>query len=650
MIPELGHFALILALLLAIAQAGFGLGGAARGQAGWMAAGRSAVVGQFVFIALAFGALTYAFVQRDFSVLYVATNSNSQLPLFYRVAAVWGGHEGSLLLWALCLAAWSIAVTALSGSLDAPFRSRVVGILGLISIGFLLFMLTTSNPFERLMPAAADGNDLNPLLQDFALAVHPPILYFGYVGFAVAFAFACATLLEGRLDAAWAKWTRPWTLAAWMFLTVGIALGSWWAYYELGWGGWWFWDPVENASFMPWLAGAALIHSLAVTEKRGLFKSWTLLLAVSAFSLSLLGTFLVRSGVLISVHAFATDPARGIFILGFLTAVIGGALVLYAWRAPRLKSAAGFEITSRESFLLFNNALLVAALGLILIGTLYPLFIQALELPEVSVGPPYFDLVFLVPMLPLLALLGVGMHAAWKRGLLKPSRNRLLALAGAALAVAIVMGAAAYGEIRPLTTIGFALALWVMGSSVLLVVLRLRGRQALPGAVLGMTVAHFGFGLATFGVTGVESFKVEKDFVLGIGDAATIAGYDFRLVAMRDVQGPNFIGVEADVQVSRDGEAITLLRPQKRLYNSGGNAMTEAGIEVGAARDLFAALGEDVGQGRWSLRLRYKPLIRYIWLGALLIALGGGIAALDRRYRRHAEARAAVTAAADATG
>ena len=650
MIPELGHFALILALLLAIAQAGFGLGGAARGQAGWMAAGRSAVVGQFVFIALAFGALTYAFVQRDFSVLYVATNSNSQLPLFYRVAAVWGGHEGSLLLWALCLAAWSIAVTALSGSLDAPFRSRVVGILGLISIGFLLFMLTTSNPFERLMPAAADGNDLNPLLQDFALAVHPPILYFGYVGFAVAFAFACATLLEGRLDAAWAKWTRPWTLAAWMFLTVGIALGSWWAYYELGWGGWWFWDPVENASFMPWLAGAALIHSLAVTEKRGLFKSWTLLLAVSAFSLSLLGTFLVRSGVLISVHAFATDPARGIFILGFLTAVIGGALVLYAWRAPRLKSAAGFEITSRESFLLFNNALLVAALGLILIGTLYPLFIQALELPEVSVGPPYFDLVFLVPMLPLLALLGVGMHAAWKRGLLKPSRNRLLALAGAALAVAIVMGAAAYGEIRPLTTIGFALALWVMGSSVLLVVLRLRGRQALPGAVLGMTVAHFGFGLATFGITGVESFKVEKDFVLGIGDAATIAGYDFRLVAMRDVQGPNFIGVEADVQVSRDGEAITLLRPQKRLYNSGGNAMTEAGIEVGAARDLFAALGEDVGQGRWSLRLRYKPLIRYIWLGALLIALGGGIAALDRRYRRHAEARAAVTAAADATG
>jgi cytochrome c-type biogenesis protein CcmF len=650
-IPEIGHFALILALLLAVAQAVFGLGGAARRHAGWMAAGRSAVVGQFVFTALAFGALTWAFVQKDFSVVYVATNSNSELPLFYRVAATWGGHEGSLLLWALCLAGWSVAVTALSASLDAPFRARVIGILGLISIGFLLFMLTTSNPFDRLVPAAANGNDLNPLLQDFALAVHPPILYLGYVGFAVAFAFACATLLEGRLDAAWARWTRPWTLAAWMFLTVGIALGSWWAYYELGWGGWWFWDPVENASFMPWLAGTALIHSLAVTEKRGLFKSWTLLLAVSAFSLSLLGTFLVRSGVLISVHAFATDPARGIFILGFLTAVIGGALVLFAWRAPRLKSAAGFEVTSRESFLLFNNALLVAALGLILLGTLYPLFIDALELGKISVGPPYFELVFLVPMLPLLALLGVGMHAAWKRGLLQPKRRRLMAVAGAALALAVVVGAAAYGAVRPLTTIGLALAFWVMGTSLLELVQRLRSRQGLPGAVLGMVVAHFGLGLATLGITGVQSFKIEKDVALGVGDAATISGYEFRLAAMRDVRGPNYIGVEADVLVSRDGRAVTTLKPQKRLYNSGGNPMTEAGIEVGAARDLFAALGDDLGQGRWSLRLQYKPLIRYIWLGALLIALGGGIAALDRRYRRRAEAtEPGMAATADASG
>jgi cytochrome c-type biogenesis protein CcmF len=646
MIPEIGHFALILALLLTIAQAVFGLGGAARGNVAWMQAGRSAVAGQFVFIAVAFGALAWAFIARDFSVLYVATNSNSELPLFFRIAAVWGAHEGSLLLWALCLAAWSLAVAGLSAGLQAPFRSRVIGILGLISIGFLLFMLTTSNPFERLVPAAVEGRDLNPLLQDFALTIHPPILYLGYVGFAVAFAFACATLLEGRLDVSWARWTRPWTLAAWLFLTVGIALGSWWAYYELGWGGWWFWDPVENASFMPWLAGTALIHSLAVTEKRGLFKSWTLLLAVTAFSLSLLGTFLVRSGVLVSVHAFATDPARGLFILGFLTAVIGGALVLYAWRAPSMKSAAGFEPLARESFLLFNNALLVAALALILLGTLYPLFMDALELGKISVGPPYFELVFLVPMLPLLVLLGVGMHATWKRSHLRPARDRLLALAGAALVIAVIVAAAAYGEIRPMATIGFALALWVMGSSLMIPFARLRARQGIPGAVLGMVVAHFGIGLVTLGITGVQSFKVEKDVALAVGDTASIAGYDFRLTALRDIRGPNFTGVEADVVVSSDGATITTLRPQKRLYNSGGNPMTEAGIAVGAARDLFAALGDNLGQGRWSLRIQYKPLIRYIWLGALLIALGGGIAALDRRYRRATAAQAAANTVA----
>ncbi len=650
MIPELGHFALILALLLSVAQSGFSLAGAARGNAAWMAAGRSAVVGQFVFVTLAFGALTWAFVGQDFSVLYVASNSHSETPLFYRVAAVWGAHEGSLLLWSLCLAGWTLAVTACSRSLDAPFRSRVLGFLGLISIGFQLFMLMTSNPFERLIPAASEGLDLNPLLQDFALAVHPPILYLGYVGFSVAFAFACATLLEGRLDSAWARWTRPWTLAAWMFLTIGIALGSWWAYYELGWGGWWFWDPVENASFMPWLAGTALIHSLAVTEKRGLFKSWTLLLAVSAFSLSLLGTFLVRSGVLISVHAFATDPARGVFILAFLTAVIGGALLLFAWRAPRLKSAAGFEVTSRESFLLFNNALLVAALCLILLGTLYPLFMDALELGKISVGPPYFELVFLVPMLPLLALLGVGMHAAWKRGLLNLAKNRLYVAATIAIAGALLVGGAAYGEIRPMTTIGFALAGWVMVSSLAIPIARLRAHQPIPGAVLGMVIAHFGIGLTTLGITGVQSFKVEKDVALGVGDAATIAGYDFRLTALKDLQGPNFIGVEADVVVSRDGRAVTTLHPQKRLYNSGGNPMTEAGIEVGAARDLFAALGDDLGQGRWSLRLQYKPLIRYVWLGAILIALGGAIAALDRRYRVRAMARAGEAGATVTTG
>ena len=644
MIPELGHFALILAVLLAFAQAVFSLAGAHRGRDTWMRAGRSALVGQFVFVAMAFGTLTWAFIERDFSVLYVATNSNSELPVFYRIAAVWGAHEGSLLLWALCLTAWSLAVCAFSTSLQAPFRSRVIGILGLISIGFLLFMLTTSNPFDRLVPAAAEGRDLNPLLQDFALTIHPPILYLGYVGFAVAFAFACATLIEGRLDSTWARWTRPWTLAAWLFLTIGIALGSWWSYYELGWGGWWFWDPVENASFMPWLAGTALIHSLAVTEKRGLFKSWTLLLAVTAFSLSLLGTFLVRSGVLVSVHAFATDPARGLFILGFLTVVIGGALTLYAWRAPLMKSGAGFEITSRESFLLFNNAFLVAAMALILLGTLYPLFLDALELGKISVGPPYFETVFMVPMLPLLALLCIGMHAGWKRGHLLSMRNRLLWIGIAALAAACVTCLMAYGEFRFMAAVGFALALWVMGSSLIIPVARLRARQPIPGAVLGMVLAHFGMGVATLGITGAQSFKVEKDVALAVGDVATVAGYDFRLMALRDVQGPNFRGVEADIVVSAGGKSITTLHPQKRLYNSGGNPMTEAGIEAGAARDLFAALGEELGQGRWSLRIQYKPLLRYIWLGALLIALGGGIAAMDRRYRR-----AGVTAAATAS-
>ncbi len=642
MIPEIGHFALILALLFAIAQAFFGLAGAARGQAAWMRASRSAVAGQSVFIAIAFGALAWSFIDKDFSVLYVATNSNSQLPIFYRIAAVWGAHEGSLLLWGLVLAGWSLAVTGLSTSLQPAFRSRVIGILGLISIGFLLFMLTTSNPFERLVPAAFEGRDLNPLLQDFALTIHPPILYAGYVGFSVAFAFACATLIEGRLDSAWARWTRPWTLAAWLFLSIGIALGSWWAYYELGWGGWWFWDPVENASFMPWLAGTALIHSLAVTEKRGLFKSWTILLAVSAFSLSLLGTFLVRSGVLVSVHAFATDPARGLFILVFLSIVIGGALLLYAWRAPGMKSAAGFELAARESFILFNNAFLVAALALILLGTLYPLFMDALELGKISVGPPYFNMVFMVPMLPLLLMLGIGMHTTWKRSRLQPLRNRLLGIAAVALVIALVAGAAVYGEIRPMATIGFALALWVMGSSLMIPLARLRAGQALPGAVLGMAVAHFGVGLVTLGITGVQSFKIEQDVALAVGEAATVGGYDFRLAALRDAQGPNFVAVEADVLVSRDGETITTLHPQKRLYNSGGNPMTEAGIEVGAARDLFAALGEDLGGGRWSLRLQYKPLIRYIWLGALLIALGGGLAGLDRRYRRAAKAEPAL--------
>jgi cytochrome c-type biogenesis protein CcmF len=642
-IPELGHFALILALLLSGAQAFFGLAGASRGNVAWMRAAVPAVTGQFVFLMLAFGVLAWSFVQFDFSVRYVAMTSNSLLPLFYRISAVWGGHEGSLLLWGLMLATWSVGVAAFSRSMPLPFKSRVLGVLGLVSIGFLMFMLFTSSPFERLVPAAPEGNDLNPLLQDVALALHPPMLYLGYVGFSVAFAFACATLIEGRTDVSWARWARPWTLAAWLFLTVGITLGSWWAYYELGWGGYWFWDPVENASFMPWLAGAALIHSLAVTEKRGLFKTWTLLLAVVAFSLSLLGTFLVRSGVLVSVHAFATDPARGLFILGFLIAVIGGALTLYAWRAPLLKSEAAFELASREAFLLFNNALLVAATGLILLGTLYPLFMDALNLGKISVGPPYFGVAFLIPMVPLLMLLGVGMHAAWKRTRLGHLKMPLLALAIVSAVAGLLVAAFLYGEVHYMGVVGFAVAFWVL-SSTLLGVWENRGQLGkAPAGFWGMTVAHFGVGLFALGVTGVESYRIERDISLGVGETTTLQGYQFEFMGTRDVRGPNYQAIEGEVVITRDGELVKTLRPQKRFYASGGNPMTEAGIHARLNRDLFVALGEDLGAGKWSMRVQYKPLIRYIWLGALLMALGGLVSMTDRRYRARSPATVPAT-------
>jgi cytochrome c-type biogenesis protein CcmF len=643
-IPEIGHFALILAMLLAGAQGFFGLAGPARGNVAWMNATRTAVAGQWIFLIIAFGALTWSFTQLDFSVRYVAMTSNSLLPMFYRVSAVWGGHEGSLLLWGTMLGTWSMAVSTFSREMPLPYKSRVLGVLGLVSVGFLLFMLFTSSPFERLIPAAMEGNDLNPLLQDPALAFHPPGLYLGYVGSSVAFAFACATLIEGRIDTAWARWARPWTLAAWLCLTVGITLGSWWAYYELGWGGYWFWDPVENASFMPWLAGAALIHSLSVTEKRGLFKSWTLLLAVVAFSLSLLGTFLVRSGVLVSVHAFASDPARGLFILGFLIVVIGGALALYAWRAPLLKSDAGFELLSRESFLLFNNALLVAAAGLILLGTLYPLFMDALNLGKISVGPPYFGVAFMVPMLPLLMLLGVGMHASWTRSRIDSFRVPLVVLIVAALVLAILVSHFAYGEVHVLGVIGFTLAFWVIASSLLEPIKRRATLRSLPAAFWGMTLAHLGVGMFTMGITGVESYKIEKDISLGAGESTELSGYSFRFDGTRNVRGPNYEAIEGTVVLSKNGREFATLHPQKRNYASGGNAMTEAGIQATPARDLFVALGEDLGAGKWSMRVQYKPLIRFIWLGALFIALGGAVAMADKRYRLRSAARATAPA------
>jgi len=637
MVVELGLFALIIALLLAFAQAWFGLAGAHFGNRRWMAVARPAVTGQWVFVALSFAVLCWAFFKNDFSVLYVANNSNSQLPTFYRFAAVWGAHEGSLLLWAFALVTWSVAVGAFSRSLPETYAARVLGVLGIVSIGFLLFILLTSSPFERLFPAAADGRDLNPLLQDPALAFHPPMLYIGYVGFSVAFAFAVAALLEGQLDEKWARWTRPWTTLAWVFLTVGIALGSWWAYYELGWGGWWFWDPVENASFMPWLVGTALIHSLAVTEKRGLFKSWTLLLAIIAFSLSLLGTFLVRSGVLVSVHAFASDPGRGLFILAFLGVCIGGSLALFAWRGPSLRTRGGFDVVSRESFLLFNNLLLLVAAALILIGTLYPLFLDALNMGKISVGPPYFNVVFLIPTVPLLFLLAIGMHAAWKKAKLEETKKPQLVMFAAATVFGLVVPLVAYGQFHVMTFIGLTAGVWVILSSLYEPFQRLRLKQTLSRGVLGMTVAHIGVGLFAIGVTVTQSYRVEKDVALRAGESVELKGYKFDFKDTKQVQGPNYDAIQSEVVITRDGKLVATLHPQKRTYRVQTMPMTESGIEVDWNRDLFVAMGDDLGDGAWSVRVQYKPMVRFIWFGALVMALGGLLALSDRRYRTRRE-------------
>ena len=633
MLPELGHFALVLALLLAGLQAFFGIAGPALGKDRWVAATTSAVAGQLVMVATAVGLLVYAFVNFDFSVLYVAENSNSALPLGYRIAALWGAHEGSLLLWIFLLSAWTLAVAIASRNLPERFAARVLGVLGVLSFGFLLFTLATSDPFTRLIPAAADGRDLNPLLQDPGLAVHPPVLYTGYVGLAVAFAFACAAMLEGRMDPDWARWTRPWTTAAWAFLTCGITLGSWWSYYTLGWGGYWEWDPVENASFMPWLVATALIHSLAVTEKRGLFKSWTLLLAILGFSLSLMGTFLVRSGVLVSVHSFAADPTRGRFILVFLGLVIGAALALYAWRAPLLKSNVGFELLSRESFLLFNNILLVVAAATVMGGTLAPLIADTFGQSSLSVGPPYFRPTFLLAMIPLLLLLSVGIHASWKRGHLRESLRPLLLT----LVIAVALGAAlvfgAYGGHHALAIVGFGIGGWIILSSLLDPLDRLRRHLSLSRGVLGMTLAHIGLAVAVIALTGVESYTSERDIALSPGTSAEVGGYDFKLMGTQPVEGPNYNATRATVIVSRQGRQITTLYPELRQFWVQQQTRKIAGIYNLHGTDLFIALGDDLGAGRWSLRAQVRPLITLLWLGPLFMALGGGLALSDRRYR-----------------
>jgi cytochrome c-type biogenesis protein CcmF len=635
MTPELGHLALILALLVALTQGVLPIVGAQRGNAAWIALARPAAQTQFVLVAFAFGCLTSAFLANDFSVAYVAQHSNSKLPTVYRAAAVWGGHEGSLLLWLLMLNGWTLAVSFFSRQLPQSMVARVIGVLGLVAAGFLMFILLTSNPFERLLPAAADGQDLNPLLQDPGLVFHPPMLYMGYVGFSVAFSFALAALLAGRLDAAWARWSRPWTTVAWIFLTLGIALGSWWAYYELGWGGWWFWDPVENASFMPWLVGTALIHSLAVTEKRGSFKNWTVLLAIGAFSLSLLGTFLVRSGVLTSVHAFASDPRRGIFILLFLVIVIGGSLTLFAWRAPKVSLGGSFALLSRETLLLVNNVLLVVASGSVLLGTLYPLIIDALGLGKLSVGPPYFNSVFVPIMVPLLFLVAVGPLARWKQLDARDMAQRLRIAA----VIALVAGAGLpwlMGGWTPLVGLGMLLAAWIVASTVFQIRERLKaGRPA--RSFWGMSLAHVGVAVFVVGVTLVKGYEVEKDVRMAVGDTLSIGGYTVRLLGVNEVMGPNYRAMRGDIELSKDASVLRHLYPEKRNYFSSEMPMTETAIDSGFTRDVYVSLGEPLdGNGAaaaWSVRVYYKPFVDWIWGGCLLMAFGGVLAASDRRYR-----------------
>ncbi|MCY4228876.1 MAG: heme lyase CcmF/NrfE family subunit [Gammaproteobacteria bacterium] len=645
MIPELGHFSLILALSLGILMATLPLLGAYRGVATWIAFAQPAALAQFALISFAYFCLTWAFLNNDFSVAYVANHSNTELPLIYKISGVWGGHEGSLLLWILILSGWTAAVALFSQSLPSSLSSRVIAVMGLVSVGFLLFTLLTSNPFTRLLPEPLEGRDLNPLLQDFGLAVHPPMLYLGYVGFSVPFAFSIAALLGGRFDSAWARWTRPWANMAWVFLTIGIALGSWWAYYELGWGGWWFWDPVENASFMPWLVGTALIHSLAATEKRGVFKAWSVLLAVLAFSLSLLGTFLVRSGVLISVHAFATDPTRGLFILIFLGVVTGSSLLLYAYRTSTIVSRVRFHPVSREMMILVNNVLFGILCFSVLLGTLYPLIFDALNLGKISVGPPYFDFIFTWLGFPLLVAVGTGALLRWKRDDFSRMRNRIL-LAGTASVLAGVLIPLA----MPFYSLGVAAGI-AGGTLVILLSLsvigdrigqknRLRNLRSTPRAIYGMVIAHIGLGVFIIGVVMTTVYSIEKDIRMQTGDQHEIEDYSFVFEEVVNREGPNYSSVTGIFTVYKSGRQVALLEPEKRVYRVQQNPMTEAAIDPGFTRDLYVALGEPLENSQiWAVRIYWKPLVRWIWLGAIFMAVGGLMGATDKRYRNRARTR-----------
>ena len=649
MILEIGHFSLVLALFVALVQSAVPLAGAQLGRTNWMAVARPAAVAQFLLIAVSFGALTYAFVVSDFSVLNVVNNSHSTKPMLYKVSGVWGNHEGSMLLWVLILALFGVAVAAFGRNLPPALRARVLSIQAMIGVGFLLFILLTSNPFARLFPPALDGEGLNPLLQDPGLAFHPPFLYLGYVGFSMAFSFAIAALIEGRVDAAWGRWVRPWTVAAWCFLTVGIGLGSWWAYYELGWGGWWFWDPVENASFMPWLAGTALLHSSIVVEKRDTMKAWTIFLAIVTFALSLLGTFLVRSGVLTSVHAFATDPERGTFILFLLILVVGGSLALFAARGPSLRNAGVFQPISREGSLLLNNLVMSTAAAVVLLGTLYPLFLDVIGGDKVSVGAPFFNSVFIPLMVPMIAAMAVGPLLSWKRGDFFGAMRRLW-VAGVATAAAAVAAWGLYTDGPVVGPLGMAMAAWVLVGTLVELAERTRlfraplletlGRLGrLPRASWGMSLAHAGIAIAIAGMAGAGSLQVERIQVMKPGETVTVSGYAYTFEGAREMQGVNYTALTGTFVVRRDGAEVVTLHPEKRFYPVEGRPTTEAAIHTTFLGDLYAVIGDPDGKGGFVTRLYFNPLVGWMWAGGLIMVLGGLLSLTDRRYRVGAPTR-----------
>ena len=642
MIPELGQFSLILAFCLSILLGTLPIIGAARSNMVWMNLARPLAAGIFVFLGISIGILAYTFVTDDFSVQIVAAQSNSLLPMHYKLTALWGGHEGSFLLWTFMLSGWMLAVSVFSKTMPIEFVARVLGVLGLLCVAYILFMLATSNPFMRIVPLPpGDGSDLNTALQDFGFIVHPPTLYMGYVGFSVVFAFAIAALLSGRLDAAWARWSRPWANISWAILTIGIALGSWWAYYELGWGGWWAWDPVENPPLITWLLGTALIHSLAVTEKRGVFKSWTVLLAILAFSGSLLGTFITRSGLLTSVHAFASDPTRGVFILAILVIAVGGALLLYAIRAPQMKSEFGFGLVSREIFLLANNVLLVVSAASIFLGTMFPMIYQALTDDLISIGPPYFNAIFGPLMILLILVLGVGPMSRWKRTSTSYLVQQLAKVAAASIAIGVVLPLLVLFEISFAAIICVVLASWIVLSMAKDLRNKIanketvsKGLRTLSLSYYGMQIAHIGVAVMLIGVGLTSYFSTERSVLLAPGATVTLGSYAFRFDGSEATQGPNYIADQATFSVSKDGNSLGELYPERRIYLATGTPSTEMAIDAGFLRDLFITLGEEKEDGAWTMTVYVKPFVRWIWLGAIFMAIGGTLAATDKRYRR----------------